>query len=165
MSIYDFTFKDAQGNDVSMDQFKGKAMLIVNTASECGFTGQYEGLEKLYESYKDQDFEVLGFPCNQFGGQEPGSDSEIQEFCQMKFGIKFPVYKKVEVNGANAHPLFNFLKDQAPGLLGSKSIKWNFTKFLVDQEGNVLKRFAPKDKPAKLEAEVKKVLEASPKKG
>lgn len=159
MSIYDFTFKDSQGKDVQMSEFEGKAMLIVNTASKCGLTGQYEGLENIYEKYQDKGLEVLGFPCNQFGGQEPGSNTEIQEFCQMKFGIKFPVYGKVDVNGDDAHPLFKFLKSEAPGILGSKSIKWNFTKFLVDKNGVVLKRFAPKDTPEKIEAEVRSVIE------
>ena len=159
MSIYDYTVKDSQGKDMLMSQFKGKAMLIVNTASKCGLTGQYEGLENIYEKYQAKGLEILGFPCNQFGGQEPGTDTEIQEFCQLKFGIKFPVYGKIDVNGDDAHPLFKYLKSEAPGLLGSKSIKWNFTKFLVDKDGKVLKRFAPKDTPQKIEAEVRALIE------
>lgn len=158
MSIYDYSFKNVQESDVSMEDYKGKVLLIVNTASECGLTGQYEGLEEIYETYKSDGLEVLGFPCNQFAGQEPGSDAEIQEFCKMKFGIKFPVFKKIEVNGKNTHPLYKFLKDQAPGILGSKMIKWNFTKFLVDRDGTVLKRYAPKDKPEKIKKELKEIL-------
>jgi len=158
MNIYDYSFKNVQDSDVSMADYKGKILLIVNTASECGLTGQYEGLEEIYETYKADGVEVLGFPCNQFAGQEPGSDAEIQEFCKMKFGIKFPVFKKIEVNGKNTHPLYQYLKDQAPGILGSKMIKWNFTKFLVDRDGKVLKRFAPKDKPEKIEKELRKLL-------
>lgn len=158
MSIYDYSFKNVQDCDVSMEDYKGKVLLIVNTASECGLTGQYEGLEEMYETYKSDGLEVLGFPCNQFAGQEPGSDAEIQEFCKMKFGIKFPVFKKIEVNGKNTHPLYKFLKDQAPGILGSKMIKWNFTKFLVDRDGTVLKRYAPKDKPEKIKKELKEIL-------
>lgn len=158
MSIYDYSFKNVQDCEVSMEDYKGKVLLIVNTASECGLTGQYEGLEEMYETYKSDGLEVLGFPCNQFAGQEPGSDAEIQEFCKMKFGIKFPVFKKIEVNGKNTHPLYKFLKDQAPGILGSKMIKWNFTKFLVDRDGTVLKRYAPKDKPEKIKKELKEIL-------
>jgi len=158
MSIYDYTFKNAQDIEVSMSDYKEKVLLIVNTASKCGLTGQYEGLEEIYESFQSDGLEVLGFPCNQFGGQEPGSDSEIQEFCQMKFGVKFPVFKKIDVNGKNAHPLYEYLKEQAPGLLGSKAIKWNFTKFLVDRDGKVLKRFAPKDSPEKIKLELSKMF-------
>lgn len=159
MSVYDYTIKDAQGEDVLMNEFKGKVMLIVNTASKCGLTGQYEGLENIYEKYQDKGLEILGFPCNQFGGQEPGTNEEIKEFCQVKFGIKFPIYDKVDVNGDEAHPLFKHLKSEAPGILGSKSIKWNFTKFLVDRDGKVLKRFAPKDTPEKIEEEIRAVVE------
>ena len=158
MSIYDYTFKNTKNEDVEMDIYKGKVLLIVNTASKCGFTGQYEGLENIYETYQDQGVEVLGFPCNQFGGQEPGENSEIQEFCKMKFGVKFPVFSKIDVNGENAHPLYEHLKSQAPGLLGSKEIKWNFTKFLVDRDGTVLKRYASADKPEKIQKELIKIL-------
>jgi glutathione peroxidase len=158
MSIYDFKFNNAQNEEVLMSDYKGKVLLIVNTASKCGLTGQYEGLEKMYEDLKEDGLEVLGFPCNQFGAQEPGTNTEIQEFCQMKFGIKFPVFDKVDVNGDTAHPLYKYLKSEAPGLLGSKSIKWNFTKFLVDKDGKVLKRFAPTDKPENIQKEIKKLL-------
>lgn len=158
MSIYDFTFKDAANNEVSMSEYKDKVLLIVNTASKCGLTGQYEGLENLYENYKESGVEVLGFPCNQFGGQEPGSNNEIQEFCKVKFGIKFPVHAKLEVNGDNTHPLYTFLKKEAPGLLGTQKIKWNFTKFLIDKDGTVLKRYAPTDKPEKIEKDIEKLL-------
>ncbi len=160
MSIYDYSFKNAKNEDVPMSDYKDKVLLIVNTASECGFTKQYDGLEKMYDEYKEKGLEVLGFPCNQFGGQEPGSNDEIQEFCQLKFGIKFPVFDKVEVNGDSAHPLFEYLKTEAPGLLGSKAIKWNFTKFLVDRDGKVLKRFAPKDTPEKIKAEISIMFES-----
>ena len=141
-----------------MSQYKGKALLIVNTASKCGFTPQYEGLEKLHEMYKDQDFEVLAFPCNQFAGQEPGNQEEIEKFCSLTYDVSFPLFKKIDVNGKDAAPLYNFLKEQAPGLLGSKAIKWNFTKFLVDKEGKVIKRYAPKDEPLKLKDDIEKLL-------
>jgi glutathione peroxidase len=158
MSIYDFKFNNAQNEEVLMSDYKGKVLLIVNTASKCGLTGQYEGLETMYEDLKEDGLEVLGFPCNQFGAQEPGTNTEIQEFCQMKFGIKFPVFDKIDVNGETAHPLYKYLKSEAPGLLGSKAIKWNFTKFLVDKDGKVLKRFAPTDKPENIHKEIKKLL-------
>jgi glutathione peroxidase len=161
MSIYDYTIKNTASEDIEMSLYKDKVLLIINTASKCGFTGQYEGLENIYETYKDQGVEVLGFPCNQFGGQEPGSDSEIQEFCKMKFGIKFPVFSKIDVNGDDAHPLYEYLKSQAPGLLGSEKIKWNFTKFLVARDGTVLKRYAPTDKPEKIQKELEKLLKGS----
>lgn len=158
MSIYDYKFENAKNQEVSMDQYKDKVLLIVNTASECGFTKQYEGLEKLYEKYQGQGLEVLGFPCNQFGGQESGTDEQIQEFCQMKFRIKFPVFKKIEVNGENTHPLYQYLKDAAPGLLGSKKIKWNFTKFLVDKSGKVSKRYASTTTPESMVKDIEKLL-------
>lgn len=158
MTIYDYSFKNAQNEDVSMSQYKDKVLLIVNTASKCGFTKQYEGLEEIYQKYQEQGLEVLGFPCNQFGGQEPGTNEEIQEFCKLSFGVKFPVFGKVEVNGKGAHPLFEYLKNEAPGVLGSKSIKWNFTKFLVNRKGVVLKRFSPSDTPEKLEKTIKDLL-------
>ena len=158
MTIYDYSFKNAQNEEVSMSQYKDKVLLIVNTASKCGFTKQYEGLEELYQKYQEQGLEVLGFPCNQFGGQEPGTNEEIQDFCKLSFGVKFPVFGKVEVNGKGAHPLFEYLKNEAPGVLGSKSIKWNFTKFLVNRKGVVLKRFSPSDTPEKLEKTIKDLL-------
>jgi glutathione peroxidase len=158
MSIYDYTIKNAKNEDVSMSDFKGKVLLIVNTASECGFTNQYEGLEQLYKDHQTNGLELLGFPCNQFGKQESGTDEEIQEFCQVKFGVKFPVFKKIDVNGDDTHPLYEFLKTEAPGLLGSKSIKWNFTKFLISKDGTVLKRFAPKVTPESMTDEIKDLL-------
>ena len=158
MSIYDFQVDNVAGEKVSLSNYKNKVLLIVNTASKCGFTKQYDGLEKLYETYQEQGLEILGFPCNQFGGQEPGSDEEIQEFCQTTFGVKFPVFKKVEVNGENTIELYQYLKKQAPGLLGTQKIKWNFTKFLVDKEGNVVKRYAPTVTPESIEKELKEYL-------
>ena len=157
-SVYDFDVKDIKGNSVSLSDYKGKALLIVNTASKCGFTPQYKGLEALYEKLKHQGFEVLGFPCNQFGKQEPGSDEEIAEFCDLTFKVSFPMFSKIDVNGEQAAPLYQFLKSEAPGVLGSKGIKWNFTKFLVNKEGQVVKRFAPKDKPESIESQVTEIL-------
>lgn len=157
-SIYDYKFNDAKSEALTLEKYKGKVLLIVNTASECGFTGQYDGLEKMYDDYKEEGLEVLAFPCNQFGGQEPGGSEEIQAFCTMKFNIKFPVFEKVDVNGDNALSLFSHLKEEAPGLLGSKAIKWNFTKFLVGRDGEVIKRYAPKDTPEKIAKEIKKYL-------
>ena len=155
--IYDFTVKDIQGNDLSLEKFKGKVMLIVNTASNCGFTKQYDGLEKLYEKYKDQGFIVLGFPCNQFGKQEPGDEKEIANFCTDTFNVTFPMMSKIEVNGENAHPLYKFLKKEKGGILGDE-IKWNFTKFLVDKEGNLVARFAPQKTPEDIEDDIKELL-------
>ncbi|MCW8876942.1 MAG: glutathione peroxidase [Kangiellaceae bacterium] len=157
-SVYDFNVKDIQGNSVPLSDFKGKTLLIVNTASKCGFTPQYKGLEALYEKLKNQGFEVLGFPCNQFGKQEPGSNQEIAEFCDLTFKVSFPMFSKIDVNGEQTSPLYQFLKAEAPGLLGSKGIKWNFTKFLVNKEGQVVKRFAPKDKPEDLENQITNIL-------
>ncbi len=157
-SIYDFTAKTLDGKDVSLADFKGKALLIVNTASKCGFTPQYEGLEKLYEDYKDKGLTILGFPCNQFGAQEPGSASEIGAFCMKNYGVSFPMFEKVEVNGDGAHPLYNWLKAEKPGILGTRNIKWNFTKFLVNREGEVVERFAPLAKPADLAKPIEKIL-------
>jgi glutathione peroxidase len=148
-SVYDFKIKDAVGVDHALSDYRNKVLLIVNVASRCGFTPQYTGLEDLQKTYANRGFSVLGFPCNQFGKQEPGTDAEIQQFCQMNFGVTFPVFGKVEVNGDEAHPLFDFLKSEAPGLLFSKAIKWNFTKFLVDRNGKVLDRFAPATPPEK----------------
>ncbi|MBA2872360.1 glutathione peroxidase [Anoxybacillus calidus] len=158
MSIYDMTVKTIRGEEKSMADYKGKVLLIVNTASKCGFTPQYKELQELYDEYKDKGFEVLGFPCNQFGHQEPGSESEIESFCQLNYGVTFPMFAKIDVNGANAHPLFVYLTEKAPGILGTKSIKWNFTKFLVDKNGNVISRFAPQTKPSELKQEIEKLL-------
>ncbi|RAK18905.1 glutathione peroxidase [Anoxybacillus vitaminiphilus] len=158
MSVYDFTVKTIRGEEKSMADYKGKVLLIVNTASKCGFTPQYKELQELYDEYKDKGFEVLAFPCNQFGQQEPGSESEIERFCQLNYGVTFPLFAKVDVNGANAHPLFVYLTEKAPGILGTKAIKWNFTKFLVDKNGNVVGRFAPQTKPSELKQEIEKLL-------
>ncbi|PCI60883.1 MAG: glutathione peroxidase [Gammaproteobacteria bacterium] len=157
-SIHQFNVKNNLGEEVSLEQFKGKTLLIVNTASACGFTPQYQGLQALYEKYQIQGLEVLAFPCNQFGKQEKGSNEEIKSFCDLRFNIKFPLFDKIDVNGDNAHPLYNYLKNQAPGILGSKGIKWNFTKFLVNNEGKVIKRFAPTVKPEALVADIEKLL-------
>ena len=151
--IYDFKVTDIDGQEKDLSEFKGKKMLIVNVASKCGFTPQYTGLEELYQNNKEK-LVVLGFPCNQFGAQEPGSEEEIKSFCGLTYNVTFPMYSKVDVNGDNAHPLYEFLKSEAPGLMGSKAVKWNFTKFLVDEEGKVLKRFAPKDKPELINKEL-----------
>jgi len=157
-SVYDYDFKLADGSKKSMADYKGKVVLIVNTASKCGFTPQYDGLEKLYEKYAARGLVIVGFPCNQFGKQEPGSMEEITEFCQVKFGVKFPMAQKIEVNGKGALPLYQHLKKAAPGLLGSEQVKWNFTKFLVDRNGEVVERFAPATPPEKLEAEIEALL-------
>ncbi len=157
-AIAQFTVALPGGAQVSLDDKLGKVLLVVNTASKCGFTPQYAGLEELYRKYADRGFEVLAFPCNQFGGQEPGSADDIAAFCDVRFGVTFPLFAKVEVNGEGADPLFKWLKQQAPGLLGSQGIKWNFTKFLVDRQGNVVRRYAPTDKPAKLDADIVALL-------
>ena len=157
-NIYEFDCKNAQGNTVSLSEYRNKVLLIVNTASKCGFTPQYEGLNNLHLKYSDKDFSVLGFPCNQFGKQEPGTNQEIQEFCSINFQIEFPVFGKIDVNGPTADPLYQYLTEKKPGLLGSKNIKWNFTKFLVDQNGNVIARFAPKTKPEDIEKEINALL-------
>lgn len=157
MSIYDYKVKDAKGETVDMADYKGKVLLIVNTATGCGFTPQYDGLEKLYADYKDKGFEILDFPCNQFGNQAPGSEEEIVSFCKMKFGTTFKQFAKVEVNGDNEEPLFTYLKSQKKGIGGSK-IKWNFTKFLVDRDGNVIDRFGSTTTPEKIAGKIEKVL-------
>ena len=157
-SIYDFTAKTLQGKSVTLSDYRGQALLIVNTASKCGFTPQYAGLEKLYEKLHGNGLTVLGFPCNQFGKQEPGSTEEIGAFCQMNYGVSFPMFDKIEVNGPNAHPLYDYLKSEQPGILGTKNIKWNFTKFLVDKSGKVVDRFAPMTKPEDIESAIEKVL-------
>jgi glutathione peroxidase len=156
--LYNFKVKNINGEDVSLEDFKGKVLLIVNTASKCGFTPQYKGLEEMYKKHKDQGFEVLGFPCNQFGKQEPGDEEEIKTFCSLTYDVSFPMFAKIDVNGSDASPLYEHLKAEAPGMLGSKAVKWNFTKFLVDKKGNVLKRFAPKDTPEKIEKEIENLL-------
>jgi glutathione peroxidase len=157
MSIYDYKVKDAKGETVDMADYKGKVLLIVNTATGCGFTPQYDGLEKLYADYKDKGFEILDFPCNQFGNQAPGTEEEIVSFCKMKFGTTFKQFAKVEVNGDNEEPLFTYLKSQKKGIGGSK-IKWNFTKFLVDRDGNVIDRFGSTTTPEKIAGKIEKVL-------
>ena len=157
MTIYDYTVKDAEGNDVSMKDYEGKVLLIVNTATGCGFTPQYEGLQDLYEKYKEQGLEVLDFPCTQFANQAPGTEEEIVDFCQSRYGITFKMFKKVEVNGETAEPLFKYLREQKSGMMGDK-IKWNFTKFLVDRNGNVVGRFSPTTTPEQIDAEVAKLL-------
>jgi glutathione peroxidase len=157
-AVFDFEAETIAGDKLPLENYKGKVLLVVNTASKCGFTPQYKGLEALYQKYKDKGLEILGFPCNQFGKQEPGTASDISEFCELNFGVTFPLFAKVDVNGDNAHPLFNHLKQQAPGIMGTKGIKWNFTKFLVNKDGMVVKRFAPKDKPESLEAAVEALL-------
>jgi glutathione peroxidase len=159
-TVYDFEARSIDGKPVALKKFQGKAMLIVNTASACGFTPQFAGLEKLHESYGPQGLVVLGFPCNQFGAQDAGSDGEIAEFCQRNYGVTFPMMAKINVNGADAHPLYQWLAAEAPGLLGSKSIKWNFTKFLVGKDGRVRKRYAPTDTPASLAKDIEVALAA-----
>lgn len=158
MSIYSHSVKTIDGKEISLSDYKGKVLLVVNVASRCGFTPQYTGLEKLYQSYHSRGFEVLGFPCNQFGAQEPGSESEIQSFCETNYRITFPMFAKIEVNGKNAHPLYQDLKQEAKGILGTEAIKWNFTKFLIDKSGKVVKRFAPTDKPEDLKASIESLL-------
>ena len=157
-TAYDFETHTLDGKPVRLRQYEGQALLIVNTASKCGFTPQYAGLEELYQRYKDRGFVVLAFPCNQFGEQEPGTPSEIGSFCQTNYGVSFPVFEKIDVNGEAAHPLYEWLKSSAPGLLGSKRIKWNFTKFLVDRSGQVKARYAPTTKPEDLASDVEAVL-------
>ncbi|MBS0568237.1 MAG: glutathione peroxidase [Proteobacteria bacterium] len=157
-SIYDFSAKDIDGKQQSLAAYKGKAMLVVNVASKCGFTPQYTGLEALYEKLKDKGLVVLGFPCDQFGHQEPGDEAEIKNFCSLTYDVRFPLFSKIDVNGANADPLYKYLKHEAKGLLGSESIKWNFTKFLVDKNGKVVKRYAPTDTPESIEKEIAAVL-------
>lgn len=157
-TLYDFTATTIDGETQDLSAYRGKVVLIVNTASKCGFTPQYEGLEQLYRRHKDRGLVVLGFPCNQFGAQEPGDENEIATFCKTRYDVSFPMFAKIDVNGKETHPLYTWLKSEAPGLLGSKAIKWNFTKFLVDQEGQVRKRYAPNDTPAKLESELEPLL-------
>ncbi len=158
MSIYDFNVKDINSNEVSMSKYKGKVLLIVNVASKCGFTGQYEGLENLYKKYKNEDFMILGFPSNQFSNQEPGTNAEIQEFCTLTYGVEFDMFAKVDVNGENEIPLYSYLKKEASGILGTEGIKWNFTKFLVNKNGKVVDRFGSTTKPSAIEDDIKKLL-------
>ena len=156
-NFYDFSAKDLGGREIAMSDFKNKIVLVVNTASECGLTPQFEGLEALYKKYKDKDFVILGFPCNQFGGQEPGDEATIATGCVLNYGVTFPMFSKVDVNGENAHPIFKFLKSNLKGFL-TEGIKWNFTKFLIDKNGNPIKRYSPMDKPDKIEKDLAKIL-------
>ena len=157
-TIYDFDALSIDGKPVALEQFRGRPMLIVNTASACGFTPQFGGLEQLHQAYGPRGLVVLGFPCNQFGSQDPGSNDEIATFCQRNFGVSFPMMSKIDVNGPEAHPLYQWLSAEAPGLLGSKAIKWNFTKFLVGKDGRVIKRYAPQDAPEKLAKDIEAAL-------
>jgi glutathione peroxidase len=163
-SVYEFSAISVGGHEVPLAQYAGNVLVIVNTASKCGFTPQYAGLESLYQKYKDQGLMVLGFPCNQFGEQEPGTEAEIAQFCELNYGVSFPIFAKIEVNGPNAHPLFQYLKKQQPGVFGVLgvsalgSIKWNFTKFLVDRKGQAVERYAPSTVPEELEPEIEKLL-------
>jgi glutathione peroxidase len=157
-SLYQFTVRTLGGESIGLDRYRDKVLLIVNTASECGFTPQYAGLQKLHEHYAARGFEVLGFPCNQFGKQEPGDAAQIGSFCEKNYGVTFPMFEKIDVNGANAHPLYRYLTGEAPGLLGIEAIKWNFTKFLVDRSGKIVKRYAPVTKPEAIEADIEALL-------
>lgn len=159
-SIYSFKATGINGIEKALSEYQGKVVLIVNTASKCGFTPQFEGLEKLYQQYREQGLVILGFPCNQFGKQDPGSDGEISEFCQLNYGVSFPMFAKIEVNGDNTHPLFSHLKSAAKGIAGTENIKWNFTKFLVGKDGQVIERFAPITPPEKIAADIEKALKA-----
>lgn len=156
--IYDFKVKTIQGEETTLAEYKGKVLLIVNVASKCGYTTQYEGLETLYTQYKNKGLVVLGFPCNQFGSQEPGSETEIQNFCRVNFGVTFPMFSKINVNGEETHPLYRYLKSEQTGILGTEAIKWNFTKFLVDREGNVVERFGSSTKPSELKDKIERLL-------
>lgn len=157
-SVYEFSATSIEGQEITLSNYTGKVLLIVNTASQCGFTPQYQGLQALYDKFANQGLVVLGFPCNQFGQQEPGSASEIQSFCQARFGVSFPLFQKIDVNGGNAHPLYQYLTKSAPGLLGLEGIKWNFTKFLVDKSGHVVKRYAPMTDPKEIEKDIQAIL-------
>ncbi|MFD1885996.1 glutathione peroxidase [Paenibacillus wenxiniae] len=158
MNVYDFKATTMRGEEVSLDQYEGKTLLIVNTASKCGLTPQFSGLQELYDKFKDQNFEILGFPSNQFANQDPDSNEEISEFCQLNYGVSFPMFEKINVNGSDAHPLFKYLAEQAPGILGSKAIKWNFTKFLISPDGTPVKRYSPQTTPDKIEDDIRKQL-------
>ncbi|MBU8689084.1 glutathione peroxidase [Priestia megaterium] len=158
MSVYEYSAKTIKDEDLSLSNYQGDVLLIVNTASKCGFTPQYKDLQALYEEEKENGLTVLGFPCNQFGGQEPGSSNDIEQFCELNYGVSFPMFAKVDVKGEHAHPLFTYLTEQAPGLLGSKGIKWNFTKFLVNRQGEVVKRYAPQTAPKDIQKDIKELL-------
>jgi len=157
-TVYDFKADSLTGKNIDLAQYRGKVLMIVNTASKCGFTPQYEGLEKVYDQFKDKGVEVLGFPCNQFGSQEPGSADEIGAFCQKNYGVNFPMFAKIDVNGSDAHPLYQYLKSEGRGILGSEAIKWNFTKFLIKKDGTVYKRYAPTTKPEEMVGDIEKLL-------
>jgi glutathione peroxidase len=157
-NVHQYKVKDASGNEIDLSQYRGKVLLVVNTASQCGFTPQYKELEQLHQKYKDKGLVILAFPCNQFGGQEPGSDDEIQQFCELNYGVSFPVMAKLAVNGPDASPLFEHLKDSARGLMKTRAIKWNFTKFLINKQGDVVKRYAPRTKPASIAASIEDLL-------
>jgi len=157
-SIYEIKVKTIDGKETTLEPYKGKVILIVNVASKCGFTRQYDGLESLYRKYKEKGLVVLGFPCNQFGSQEPGTEKEIQNFCRVNFGVTFPMYSKINVNGEETHPLYRYLKSEQPGILGTEAIKWNFTKFLIDREGNVIKRFGSSATPKEIEKDIETLL-------
>lgn len=157
-SIYEINVKDIDGKELPLSHYKGKALLVVNVASKCGFTPQYKGLEELYKRYNSEGFEILGFPCNQFGSQEPGTEEEIKSFCEANYSVSFPLFSKVEVNGENTHPLYRFLKARAPGVMGTEDIKWNFTKFLINKKGEVLQRFAPNTKPENLAGPIQSAI-------
>ncbi len=158
-SIYDYKVDDSQKNPVSLSDYKGKTLLIVNVASKCGLTPQYKGLQELYSKYSNKDFEILAFPCNQFGAQEPGSNEEIKEFCDINFNVSFKIFDKINVNGSSASPLFKHLKNEAKGVMGSEAIKWNFTKFLIDNNGSVIKRYSPQTTPDKIDKDLSKILD------
>ena len=158
MGVYDFSAKNIDGSEQKLDQYQGKVLLVVNVASKCGFTPQYKGLEEVWRKHKDQGLVILGFPCDQFGHQEPGDENEIKNFCSLNYEVSFPLFAKIEVNGAGAHPLYQYLKSEAPGLLGSEGIKWNFTKFLIDKSGKVVKRYGSVDKPEAIEKDIEKLL-------
>jgi glutathione peroxidase len=159
-SFHQFTVNDASEKPLTLDKYNGQVVLVVNVASKCGFTPQYEGLEALYQKYKNQNFAILGFPCNQFGAQEPGANSEIQEFCKLNYGVSFPVMAKIDVNGSNTAPVYEFLKSSEPGIFGIEAIKWNFTKFLVGKDGNVIKRYAPQTDPQKISDDIETALKS-----
>lgn len=157
-SVYDFSVKNIEGKEVKLSDYQGKVILVVNVASKCGFTPQYKDLELLYKEYHQKGFEILAFPCNQFGAQEPGDENEIKNFCSLNYDVTFPMFSKIDVNGDGAHPLYNYLKESLPGVLGTKAVKWNFTKFLVDKEGHPVKRYAPTDKPLDLKSDIEKLF-------
>jgi len=158
MSIYEYSVTDIRGKEVSLSDFNDKVVLIVNTASKCGFTPQFEGLEDLYNEMEGSGLVILGFPCNQFGNQDPGDEGEIEEFCQLNYGVSFPMFSKIDVNGRSTHPLYKYLKKEATGLMGSEKIKWNFTKFLINREGEVVKRYGSMDKPEAIKADIQALL-------